>query len=154
MNELRITCHNVPAMNQDSIDKVRALESFSSANLIQIPMDTFHIIHGGMYARTIMVPAGIMVTGVLIRVATILIVQGHTIVYVGDGSVEYNGYHVLPASAGRKTAVFAKSDTYYTFIYPTSKKNIHDAEEEFTDEADLLFSRKNPASNHIIITGE
>lgn len=140
-------------MSQDSIDKVRVLESFS-ASLPQVAINTLHIIHAGMYARTILIPAGTLLTGVLVKRSTLLIVQGNVIVYIGERSIEVSGYHVLPASANRKQAFLAKTDTHLTMLFSTVAKTVAEAEEEFTDEVDSLGSRKNPLSNQIIITGE
>jgi hypothetical protein len=153
MNELANIENYLPAMHIDSIDKVRELESFS-ADLPQIDIATFHIIHGGMYARTIMIPAGIVMTGALIKLATLLIIHGDVIVYIGGKAIELSGYNVLPASANRKQAFITKTDTNMTMIFPSSSHTVQDAEEEFTEELGLLLSRKFPQSNKIIITGE
>jgi hypothetical protein len=129
-------------MNDDSVNKVRSLESLSLKSLPQVEINTSHIIHGGMYARTIMIPAGVMLTGALIKIATLLIVQGNVLVYIGDETIELSGYNVLPASANRKQAFLAKTDTYITMIFPSNAKDVETAEMEFTDEADILISRK------------
>jgi hypothetical protein len=154
MNELQSINNSLPSMSQDSIDKVSCLESYSANNLPQIDITTAHIIHAGMYARTILIPAGTMLTGVLVKCPTMLVVQGDVIVYIGEKSIELNGYNVLPAKANRKQAFYAKTDTHLTMIFATDAKTIQQAEDAFTDEVDLLGSRKNPASNQILITGE
>jgi hypothetical protein len=79
-----------------------------------------------------------------------LIVHGHCIVYIGDQSKELHGYNVLAASAGRKQAFIAVTDTYLTMIFVTDAKTVAEAEDEFTDEAHLLFSRAPDAINHIM----
>ena len=139
-------------MSEESIDKVCHLES-ESKKLPQIEINTSHIIHGGMYARTILLPANTLLTGALIKIATLLIVQGDVIVYIGDDIIELSGYNVLPAQAHRKQAFTARTDTYMTMIFPSTAKNIKIAESEFTDEADMLLSRKHCSYNQIIITG-
>ncbi len=153
MNELRIIGNSLPAMSVEAIDKVRILE-LGNSQLPQIDINTSHVIHGGMYARTIMIPAGVLLTGALIKIATILITQGDVIVYIGDKAIELSGYNVLPASANRKQAFVTKTDTFLTMIFPSDANNIEAAETEFTDEVDILISRKYPSSNEIIITGE
>lgn len=141
-HELSVVRRHLPAMNDDSVNKVRSLESLSLKSLPQVEINTSHIIHGGMYARTIMIPAGVMLTGALIKIATLLIVQGNVLVYIGDETIELSGYNVLPASANRKQAFLAKTDTYITMIFPSNAKDVETAEMEFTDEADILISRK------------
>ena len=153
MNELKTIGNCIPAMTAAEVDKVRSLETFL-ATLPQEDMETFHMLHGGMYCRTILIPAGVMLTGALIKVATLLIIQGDAIAYIGDKSLELIGYNVLAGSANRKQAFFAKVDTYLTMIFSTTVRSITEAEDEFTDEADLLLSRKYPLNNKIIITGE
>lgn len=146
MNELVHSSQHIPSMTSEMIDKVRKLESYS-LDMPQIDVATSHLIHAGMYARTIVIPANIMITGALIKIATIIIVQGDVIMYIGDESIELHGYNVIPAQPNRKQAFIAKTDTYLTMIFPSDAKNIYDAEDQFTDEADMLISRKN-------ITGE
>ncbi len=151
-SELSVFLASLPAMNGEAIDRVRSLESLAM-QAPQVEIDTSHIIHGGMYARTIMIPAGVMLTGALIKIATLLIVQGDVLVYIGDKTIELTGYNVLPASANRKQAFFAKTNTFLTMIFPSQATDIESAELEFTDETNMLISRKN-SFNKIIITGE
>lgn len=140
-------------MSVMAIDNVRQLETYTlQATQTEIP--TSHIFHAGVYARTIRIPSGVILTGALIKIATVLIMQGDCIVYIGDEAVERNGYHVFAASANRKQAFIAKTDTYLTMIFPTDVKTISEAEEQFTDEFERLSSRRDDAINHVIVTGE
>lgn len=151
MNNLVANSNRIPAMTHGAIDKVRQMEALT-LKMPQVDIATQHIIHGGMYARTIMIPAKTMITGALIKLATILIVQGDVVIYIGDKSMELTGYNVLPASAMRKQAFVAKTDVYLTMIFPTDAQGIKEAEEEFTDDADSLASRN--MKNEITITGD
>lgn len=153
MNELSITHNHIPSMDIMAINRVRKIEEMA-LSMPQIEISTSHIIHSGMYARTITIPTGVMITGVLIKIATILIIQGNVIVYIGEEKLELCGYNILPASANRKQAFFALTDVHMTMIFPSEAKNIFDAEEQFTDDADKLISRKDTSINKIIITGE
>ena len=143
----------VPAMNLDAVAGVRDLERHLLA-LPQTPIETRHLLHSGMYARTILIPAGTALTSALIRVATVLVIAGDTLVTLGEESVRLTGYHVLPAAAGRKTAFATIADTRVTMIFPTTARTVEEAEAEFTEEADGLCSRRDPTSNHVVITGE
>ncbi|HSV48351.1 MAG TPA: hypothetical protein VLJ58_21360 [Ramlibacter sp.] len=125
-----------------AIGKVRALESALLAQEDQVEIPTNHVLHAGMYARTVRIPAGHAVTGALIKVPTVLIVNGDVVLYTGDGTVHLTGYHVLPAAAGRKTAFAAIGDTDLTMLFPTQAATVDQAEREFTDEFDALLSRK------------
>lgn len=154
MSQLPATTETrIPAMSEDAIAKVRQLEEVAGIcpQLIAI---TQHVIHGGMYARTVMIPAGAMLTGALVEVATMLIVQGHAEIFIGEDTIAVRGYNCFPASAGRKQAIIAHENTYITMVFPTPAQTIADAEDWFTDEAHLLCSRRPEAYNSITITGE
>lgn len=145
--------NKIPAMTSESLDKVREFES----RLLEMPQSsiaTHHVLHAGMYARTIRIPANGVLTGVEIKVATMLVFNGHASVFVGDRSVEVCGYQVIPASAGRKQAIFARTDTDLTMLFPTSAETVEEAEEQFTHEANRLISRHCDAINEVVITGE
>jgi len=152
MNDL-VLKNAIPAMTSGDIEKVRALEE----RVLELPQEkiaTHHIFHAGMYSRTIKMPAGTVLTGALIKRATMLIVCGEVTVYIGDKTLELSGYFVLPASGNRKQAFLAKSDTYLTMMFATEAKTVAEAEAEFTDEAGILFSRKEGYENIVTVTGE
>ena len=145
--------NKIPAMTPAALDNVRAFET----RLLEMPQSiiaTHHVLHAGMYARTIRIPAGTVISGVEIRVATVLVFNGHASVFIGDGTVEVCGYQVIPASAGRKQAIAAHADTDLTMFFPTSASTVEEAEEQFTNEADRLASRHSDSINEVIITKE
>jgi hypothetical protein len=151
MSELAVIEKNIPAMSPVAIDKVRQLENIT-LKAPQVNISTQHLFHAGIYARTIMIPKGVMLTGALIKIATTLIIFGDVVAYIGNETVKLHGYNVLPASANRKQAFVALSDVYMTMFFRSDTKNVKSAEDEFTDEADMLFSRHNSARNHVRIT--
>jgi hypothetical protein len=107
-----------------------------------------------MYLRTIKMPAGTVLTGALIKRATTLIVSGNATVFVGDKTLDLDGYFVLPASANRKQAIAAHAETYLTMTFATNAKSVSEVEDEFTDESALLLSRQSGYENQVIFTGE
>ena len=143
----------IAPMSDVDINKVRRLESLL-LTAPQIEIHTSHVIHGGMYARTIRIPAGAVLTGALIKIPTLLIINGHATVFINGTGVDIKGYHVLAASAGRKQVFVAHEDTDVTMCFPTSATRIEDIEAQFTDEADMLFSRRSESTDSVIITGE
>ena len=153
MTALTIAENRIPAMSAEAIDKVRRLEG-EAMKLPQVEIATQHVIHAGMYARTIRIPAGVLLTGALIKIATLLIVSGHATVFMDGETVELCGYHVLPASAGRKQVFLAHADTDLTMLFPSSAQSVEAAEHEFTDEAHLLISRRDDGLDRVTITGE
>jgi len=153
MNEMSTNHICISSMSDMEIEKVRAFESIA-LSMPQTDINTSHLLHAGMYARTILIPVGTVITGALIKIATILIIQGDIIAYIGDESVHLKGYNILPACANRKQAFYAKEDTYLTMLFSCDAKTIKEAEDMFTDEADMLLSRIDDTSNQIMITGE
>ena len=152
MNDLTLAAPSFPAMSTADAEKVGRLES-RLRDMVQVPIATTHHFHAGMYARTIRIPQGVVITGALIRIPTMLIVSGHVTVFIGGDSIELRGYHVIPASAGRKQVFVAHADTDLTMFFPTSARTVEEAEAEFTDETELLMSRQQ-SGNLTITTGE
>jgi len=148
-----IVASPIPSMNTPAIDMVRKLENMA-LKFPQVNINTDHVIHGGMYARTIMIPAGVLLTGALIKVATVLIVSGDVIVYMDSETVKLCGYNVFSASANRKQAFLAITDVYITTVFPTEASTVTEAEEQFTTESNKLMSRSEVNNNRITITGE
>ncbi len=142
---------NLPAMSHDSVAAVKALGELSLQH-DQLPLVTNHLIHAGMYARTIKVPEGALLTGALIKRTTVVIVSGDVTVSTGDGSIRLTGYNVIPASANRAQVFRAHADTQITCLFPTQAKTVSEAESELTDESDMLASNRN--ENIVVITGE
>ena len=131
----------LPAMSREAIGRVQHVERLSR-DRPQVKIPVHHILHGGMYVRTVKIPAGVMITGCLVKVATVLVVAGHCVVHNGTAPQELNGYHVLRAEAGRKQIFVARADTMLTMCFPTDAKTVKEAEERFTDETNLLQSRE------------
>lgn len=151
-SECAVTERRISSMDESTIENVHKLQDY----LLKYPqtkIPTSHLIHAGMYARTVMVPAGVMLVGSLMKVATILILSGSFVIYVDDEPIRLDGYNVFYGQANRKQAGVAISDTYVTMIFTTNAHSVFDAENEFTDEASLLASRHEDSINHICVTG-
>lgn len=136
----------LPAMAEADIGKVRALEQAIAAGP-QIDIPITHTLHAGVYARTARVPAGAMITGALIKIPTVLVINGDATIFIGEGSIRLAGHHVLSAQAGRKQVFLAHAETYLTMVFPTHAATVEEAEAEFTDEVDLLQTRKPALEN-------
>lgn len=143
----------LPAMSPAAVDLARQLE-VAMWQAPHEPLQTHHVLHGGVYHRTIRLPAGAVITGALIKVATTLAISGDVTVFIGEDTIQLEGYNVIPASAGRKQAFVAHTDTHMTMSFATSARTVQEAEDEFTDEAHLLLSRRQPEHDVVIITGE
>lgn len=140
-------------MTTEAVNKVRQLDEV----LITLPQEhipTTHHLHGGMYARTIKVAPDIIFTGVIIKVPTLLIVEGSIAMFVGNETKELHGYNVFTANKNRKQAFITLSEVNMTMILRTDAKTVDEAEREFTDEYEVLLSRCNGNDNTVIVTGE
>ena len=143
----------LPPSTPEAIDKVRILAE-GLATLPQIPFVTEHLLHGGMYTRTIRLPEGVVCAAVLIRPPTVLIVMGEVDVWSNDELIRTSGYSVLPGSAGRKIAFTTHSDVAMSMIFPTAATTVDEAQREFTDEHELLVPLERADAHEVLITGE
>lgn len=153
MSDLISQANMIRSMSSEAIDKVRALEDIT-AQMAQVDISTWHVLHGGMYSRTIEIKAGVVLTGALVKVPTVLAISGDVSFLADDQEVRVKGYAVIPANPNRKQAFIAHEDTWLTMSFATQATTVEDAEDEFTEEADRLMSRHGSAINHINITGE
>ena len=112
------------------------------AEIPPVEIRTEHHLFAGVYSRTVYVPAGTAVVGLLVRCPTQLIASGHFQLTDGGASREFDGYYVFDGSAGRRAAAVALSDCAFTMLFATDAKTVEEAEAEFTDEPDRLLSRK------------
>lgn len=152
MPDLQSNMH-VPPMTPAQVMQVRLIEDMARIVNPDDTLRTHHAFHAGMYARTIRIPAGEFITGALVRIPTLLIVDGDAIIWLGDHGRRIAGHHVLLAAAGRKQAFRAFSDTHLTMVFATGAKTVDEAEREFTDEFALLLSRRAGAANEIAEAG-
>lgn len=133
--------HTLKKMPKASIDKVRELEA-ETAKQPQVHIETQHSFHAGMYARTICIPAGVVIVGAFIKIPTILIFAGDAIVYTGEGAQHWKGYFQMNSPKDRKLSFVANQPSFLTMLFVTSATTVEEAEEEFTSEADNLMTRK------------
>jgi hypothetical protein len=135
-------------LRQVSIEEAKAFEQ-ALETLEQINLPTHHLIHGKMYARTIFVPAGTALTGVLTKLDNICIVIGDISVTTDDGVVRLTGYNIIPATKGYKRVGYAHADTYWTTLIPTENTTVEAIENEMSEESHLLQSRQNAITGKV-----
>ncbi|MFM8899156.1 MAG: hypothetical protein ACKOF9_04300 [Burkholderiales bacterium] len=143
----------LPAMTAQAIDKVRAIEAAILSLCEEVEFPTEHLLHGGMYSRTLRMQAGQVLTGALLKLPTVLIVSGDCAVFIGEQTIELRGYTVLPGSAGRKQVFLAHTDVCMTMLFPSQAQTVAQAEQEFTDEYALLMTNRQDCVK-TLITGE
>ena len=112
-----------------------------------------HLLHAGMYFRTARVEANQVFTNVLVKIPTILIVNGSAAVNVNGRWHWLHGYSVLAASAHRKSVYLTRTATDFTMAFLSNAKTVEEAEREFTDESEQLLSRSQEGRDLVMITG-
>jgi hypothetical protein len=128
-------------MSRSEIARTKSLEAWAGGQP-QVTLPISHFLHAGTYSRTVLVPSGMMITGALVKIPTLLICAGRALVYVGDDTVKLEGYNVIRAEPGRKQAFVALSDLHLTMVFASAAASVEAAEDEFTDEVELLQSRR------------
>lgn len=131
----------IAASSAAEIDEVRRVEA-EAAQRPQVALEYDIELHAGVYVRTVYVPAGIQITGALVKNATLLIIVGDVFVGLGADRTRITGFAKLRAAAYRKQVFEAIAGTYISMIFATNAQSEEEAEREFTDEVDLLASRK------------
>lgn len=142
-----------PAPRPEVLDQLMRLQAVM-ATLPQVDLPTEHLLHGGMYARTIRRNFDSVTIGSLINRATILIVNGSCSMLIGDRRVDLEGYNVLAGLPGRKSFSIARGPVEMTMICPTSAQTVEEAENEIFAEADQLISRRDSNPNTVTITNQ
>jgi hypothetical protein len=151
--ELASASVGLMAATADTLVRFEATRQFMDS-CGQIPVATEHILHGGMYARTIRMKLEDVILGSLIKLPTMVIVNGPVSVFAGGRWVDYESYNVLPGSAGRKSLFLARGHVDLTMIFPTVALTVEDAEEEVFAEVELLTSRREGSEETVLITGQ
>lgn len=121
---------------------VRELEDEVLLGLPQVHVETTHVVFGGMCARTIFVPAGVVLTGALTNCDNVCIVSGDITVTTDAGTQRLVGYHVLPAMKGAKRVGLTHADTWWTTVWRTELTDVPEIEDEFTGESERLATRR------------
>jgi hypothetical protein len=131
----------IPAPSPAVLDSLMRLQTFM-ADLPEVPLPTEHLLHGGMYARTVRRDFDSITIGSLINKATILIVNGSCSMLIGDKRVDLEGYNVLAGLPGRKSMSIARGPVEMTMLCPTSAATVEEAENEIFAEVGQLVSRR------------
>jgi hypothetical protein len=108
----------------------------------QIDLQTRSLLAGKVNGRTILIPAGTVLTGAKHNKDSVNIVCGDITVTTDNGPLRITGYHVIPSKAGTKRAGYAHADTYWTTCWHTELTDGEAIEDEMSDESAQLQTRK------------
>jgi hypothetical protein len=124
---------------------VEAIRRFEKEVMLRVPQADIpieHHLHAGLYVRSSVVPAGMIATNVCIKIPTVVIISGSVLVSNGKFVQDIEGNQVILAFAGRKQVFCTRKETFITMCFATQAQTIEEAEAEFTDEVELLTSRR------------
>ena len=107
----------------------------------QVLLATTHALAGPVYARTILIPAGTLLTGLVHRADHVNIAIGDITVLTDQGMRRLTGHHVIPTKAGAKRAGYAHADTYWTTVSYTTQTELGAIEDELVEDAERLQGR-------------
>ena len=139
----------LPPTSPEMIDKLTAIQG-AIMQEPQVPIFTQHVLHGGIYSRTITMPPMTKLVGAHMKIPTLVITVGSGKVLVGEKEANIAGYNVLPASADRKQIfVSLESPLIIMMLFKTDAQTVDEAEHEFTDEYDLLLSHRQSEMNEV-----
>jgi hypothetical protein len=151
---IRLPGSNILPATPAAIKKVNELAHAIRTQLPALPFVTEHVLHGGMYTRTVRLPPRTIIAAALIKRTTMLIIDGDCDVWVNDKLIRVAGYSVITGTAGRKFALTTYSAVNASMVFPTDAKTIDEAQREFTDEHEMLPSLANAGEHAVLITGE
>lgn len=108
----------------------------------QVSLDTTHAMAGGVYARTITIPAGTVLTGAKHKKDHLNIMRGDISVTTDEGVKRFTGQHVIETKAGHKRAGFAHADTLWTTVCHTELTDVEAIEADLVEEPERLQTRQ------------
>ena len=140
MSELALASE-LPPCTRDDFEETMAMRH-TIMQMPQYDIPTEHFFHAGMYVRTVRMPTDCILCGAVIKIPTVVIVSGDCVVKVGNEAKRISGYAILKGSPGRSQIFIAIKETFITMMFPSKAKTLEEAEEEFTDEYNLLTTRR------------
>lgn len=117
---------SAPVVRQRIMELERALKP-----LEQVDMQLCHTFAPGAYARTIVLPKGIVVVGKIHKHGHLNIVSsGRVSVVTEFGRMDISGPHVFTSQPGTKRALFTHEETVWTTVHLTDSTDLGDIENE------------------------
>lgn len=163
MNELVVRSASTPMLSTSKLlapstliasQTVLKLADAIQTRLAPCPFVTEHQVHGGIYTRTIRLPAGTVGAAVKYKVPTTLIIEGSCDVWSNGELTHVDGYSVFRGSADRQIAFVTHTDIKMSMMFATTLTDIAEIQKQFTDEHELLVPLSNADAHVVLITGE
>lgn len=132
---------------QGNTPAILAIEAMMKANFDQVALkeqtDTEHYQIKGVYARSMFVPAGMMITGKIHNFESIgVLAQGTMRITNGETSVVVSAPYITVDKPGIKRLGYAETDCTFISIHRTDAEEIADIEDELVSDTFEEFEVK------------
>jgi len=124
-----------------SNESIDTYENFLD-KLPQVDLQTTHTVSGGLYSRTIFIPAGVSLVGATHSKDHINVMIGDISVTTDEGMKRLTGYNVFGTKAGMRRVGFAHTDTYWTSIIRTDETELSKIEADITPDNHKLQTNR------------
>lgn len=128
----------------DPVQRLQGMLLQAEAAGHSVELETWHHFADGLVARTILIPAGTVLTGAAHKAEHLNIAAGDITVVAAGVDRRLTGYHVIPSLPGTKRAGFAHANTWWTTIHlnPGNERDIEALEDALVMESNLLQRRR------------
>lgn len=135
----------VPVPSAELSAKIFAIEKVM-LSLPQVELPVSHHFTGGVYTRTITVPAGVWMTGAVHRMPNMnFLLKGRVTIITENGPVELSAPAILPSPAGTKRFGFVHEEMVWSTVLGT----------ELTDpeEIEKVCTFNDPEEHRLMLEG-
>lgn len=130
-------------VTNESLNCINGMVEFMLQNLPQADIEIKHDLCGNLYSRYCFIPKDVVVVGALLKVPTLLIVNGDCVIFDGEKTQRVTGYKMLQGQAYRQSAFRALEDTSLTMLAVVEGcSTVEEAEKFITDQSALLTNHR------------
>lgn len=109
----------------------------------QVEMLVEHFQINGVYARSLFIPAGVVLTGKIHNTESIgILAKGMLRIFDGENYSEIHEGHIAIAKAGTKRIGYAVTDCVFITVHRTDKTDLAEIEDELTSMTFEEFEQK------------
>lgn len=126
------------------IDRFEGMLLQAEAGGAGVELGTWHHFAAGLVARTIMIPAGTLLTGAVHKAEHLNICFGDIDVWTEAGMRRLTGYHVIPSLSGAKRVGRTHVDTWWTTVHlnPGNSRDVAALEDALVEDSRNLQTRR------------
>lgn len=132
------------APSREQIDRLEGLMLQAEQGGAGVQIETWHHFADGLVARTILIPAGTLLSGAAHKHEHINIAAGDITVWTEAGMRRLTGYHVIPSLPGAKRVGMAHADTWWTTVHtnPTNERDPATLEDALVEAPQTLQTQR------------